>query len=127
MAKKIILLSAFLLVIAVVLGALGAHTLKSQITPDQLDSFKTGVTYHFYHGLALLLMAILMEVFKKPGLKISAILFTIGIIFFSGSIYMLTTADLTGIHWKIFGPITPIGGLFFIAGWIVCFIQFLKK
>ncbi len=50
-----------------------------------------------------------------------------GILFFSGSIYLLSTGDLTGIHWKILGPITPIGGLFFIAGWIYTFIQFLKK
>ncbi len=71
MAKRIILLASFILTIAVVLGALGAHTLKSQLNPFQLDSFKTGVTYQFYHGFALLAIAILMEVFRKPGLKIS--------------------------------------------------------
>lgn len=127
MAKRIILLASFILTIAVILGALGAHTLKSHLNSFQLDSFKTGVTYQFYHGFALLAIAILMEIFKKPGLKISAILFSIGILFFSGSIYLLSTGDLTGIHWKILGPITPIGGLFFIAGWIFTFIQFLKK
>lgn len=127
MAKKIILLAVFILALAVVLGALGAHSLESQITPHKLDSFKTGVTYQFYHGFALILIAILMEVFKKPGLKWASLLFTIGIVFFSGSIYALSTAELSGLNPKIFGPITPLGGLFFIAGWIVTFFHFLKK
>lgn len=127
MAKKIILLAVFFLTIAVILGAMGAHILKSQITADKLESFKTGVTYQFYHGLALILIAILMEVFKKPGLKIAALLFTVGILFFSGSIYILSTAEISGINPKPFGPITPLGGLFFIAGWITTFIVFIKK
>jgi uncharacterized membrane protein YgdD (TMEM256/DUF423 family) len=127
MSKKIILLAAFLLTIAVILGAMGAHTLKAHLSAESLDSFKTGVTYQFYHSFALILIAILIEVFKKPGLKYAAWLFTIGILFFSGSIYILSTASLSGINAKFLGPITPIGGLFFIAGWIITFIQFLKK
>jgi uncharacterized membrane protein YgdD (TMEM256/DUF423 family) len=127
MAKKIILVATFLLCIAVILGALGAHSLESRISPHKLESFKTAVTYQFYHGFAMILAAILMEVFKKPGLKIVAILFAIGILLFSGSIYVLSTVEISGINAKPFGPITPIGGLFFIAGWIVAFIQFLKK
>lgn len=127
MAKKIILLAVFFLTIAVILGAMGAHSLKAQIAPDKLESFKTGVTYQFYHGFALILIAILMEVFKKPGLKFVAILFAIGILLFSGSIYILSTAEISGINPKPFGPITPFGGLFFIAGWITTFIVFLKK
>ena len=127
MAKKIVLLAAFFLTIAVILGAMGAHSLKAKISPDVLESFKTGVTYHFYHSFALILLAVLMEVFKKPGLKYAAYLFVIGILFFSGSIYLLSTREMTGISPGILGPITPIGGLFFIAGWILTFIQFLKK
>lgn len=127
MPKKIILTATILLVIAVVLGALGAHSLKGKISAEHLDSFKTGVTYHFYHAIALILVAILMEVFKKPGLKWAALLFIIGICFFSGSIYILSTAEISGIQSKIFGPITPLGGLFFISGWIATFIQFVKK
>lgn len=123
MTKKIILTATFLLAIAVILGAMGAHSLKGKITPENLDAFKTGVTYHFYHSLALILIAILMETFKKPALKISAILFVIGIFCFSGSIYCLTTME----NVSFLGPITPIGGLFFIAGWITTFIIFLKK
>jgi uncharacterized membrane protein YgdD (TMEM256/DUF423 family) len=127
MTKKIILIAAFILTLAVVLGAMGAHSLKGKISPENLESFKTGVTYQFYHGFALILIAILMEVFKKPGLKWASLLFTIGIVFFSGSIYVLSTAEMTGMNAKIFGPITPLGGLFFIAGWIVTFFHFLKK
>lgn len=127
MSKKIILLAAFLLTIAVVLGAMGAHTLKGKLSIESLDSFKTGVTYHFYHSFALILIAILMEVFKKPGLKWAALMFIIGILFFSGSIYGLSTASITEMNLKFLGPITPIGGLFFITGWIITFIQFLKK
>ena|SRR5687768_10363571 len=123
MAKKIILAAALFLTLAVILGAMGAHSLKGKITPENLDAFKTGVTYHFYHSLALILIGILMEVFKKPALKIAAILFVIGIICFSGSIYCLTTME----NVSFLGPVTPIGGLFFIAGWITTFIIFLKK
>jgi uncharacterized membrane protein YgdD (TMEM256/DUF423 family) len=123
MAKKIILTAAFFLTLAVILGALGAHSLKGKISPENLDSFKTGVTYHFYHSLALIILAVLIEVFKKPALKIAAILFVIGIICFSGSIYLLNTME----NVSFLGPVTPIGGLFFIAGWITTFIIFLKK
>lgn len=123
MAKKIILAAALFLTLAVILGAMGAHSLKGKITPENLDAFKTGVTYHFYHSLSLILIGILMEVFKKPALKIAAILFVIGIICFSGSIYCLTTME----NVSFLGPVTPIGGLFFIAGWITTFIIFLKK
>jgi uncharacterized membrane protein YgdD (TMEM256/DUF423 family) len=123
MAKKIILAAAFLLAIAVVLGALGAHQLEKTLDAKNLNGFKTGVTYHFYHALALILIAILMEVFKKPALKIAAILFMIGILCFSGSLYCLTTLQ----NVSFLGPVTPIGGLFFIAGWITTFIIFLKK
>jgi len=127
MAKKIVLLASFVLMTAVILGALGAHTLKTQLTPESVDSFKTGVTYQFYHGFGLLIIAVLMEVFKKPGLKWAALMFSIGILFFSGSIYVLSTRELTGLEVKFLGPITPVGGLFFVAGWIITFIQFLKK
>jgi uncharacterized membrane protein YgdD (TMEM256/DUF423 family) len=127
MAKKIILLAVFFLTIAVILGSLGAHTFQTKISAAKLEIFKTGVTYQFYHGIALILLSVLMEVFKKQGLKYAALLFTIGILFFSGSIYVLSTTEISGINAKPFGPITPLGGLFFISGWILTFIQFLKK
>jgi uncharacterized membrane protein YgdD (TMEM256/DUF423 family) len=127
MAKKIILFASIFLAIAVILGALGAHSLKGKISAEHLESFKTGVTYQFYHALAMILLGILIEVFKKPALRTSAILFALGILFFSGSIYILSTGEITGIHAPILGPITPIGGLLFIAGWVITCIQFIKK
>lgn len=123
MSRNIVLVASLLLAFAVILGALGAHALETKLTPEKLDAFKTGVTYHFYHSIALLIIAILMEVFKKPALKIAGILFIVGIFCFSGSIYLLTTVE----NVSFLGPVTPIGGLFFIAGWITTFIIFLKK
>lgn len=127
MGKKIIALAGFLLAIAVVLGALGAHALKKELGTEQLESFKTGVTYHFYHGLAIILIGIAMEVYKKPGLKWTVYLFLGGILFFSGSIYLLATQSLSGLSLSFLGPITPIGGLLFITGWLIVCVQFLRK
>lgn len=119
--------AGFILAIAVILGALGAHALKSRLPAEQLESFKTGVTYHFYHGLAIILLSIAMEVYKKPGLKWANYLFFTGILFFSGSIYLLSTQSISGLSVSFLGPITPIGGLLFISGWIIACIQFLRK
>lgn len=116
-----------LLAIAVILGALGAHALKKELGPEQLDSFKTGVTYHFYHGLAIILIGMAMEVYKKPGLKWAVYLFLTGSIFFSGSIYLLSTQTITGLSLSFLGPVTPLGGLIFITGWIIACVQFLRK
>lgn len=127
MGKKIIALACMLLAIAVILGALGAHALKKELGPEQLDSFKTGVTYHFYHGLAIILIGMAMEVYKKPGLKWAVYLFLTGIIFFSGSIYLLSTQTITGLSLSFLGPVTPLGGLIFITGWIIACVQFLRK
>lgn len=127
MGKKIIAMAALLLAIAVILGALGAHALKKELGPDQLESFKTGVTYHFYHALAIVLMGIAMEVYKKPGLKWAVYLFLTGILFFSGSIYLLSTQDITGLSLSFLGPVTPLGGLLFISGWVMAGVQFLRK
>lgn len=126
MSRKIILLATILLAIAVVLGALGAHALKAKLSPEHLESFKTGVTYQFYHGFGLLLLGICMEVFKKPGLKYVAYLFGLGILFFSGSIYLLSTTEISGLNVLFLGPVTPLGGVLFIAGWTTAFIQFIK-
>lgn len=110
--------------LAVLLGAFGAHGLRSKISPDQLESFETGVKYQFIHALALLILGLLTERLPAGGARWAYYLFTIGIILFSGSIYLLSTRDLLGIaSWKSFlGPITPIGGLCLICGWIALFI-----
>ncbi len=109
-------------VLAVVLGAFGAHSLAGILAEKQLDTFKTGSQYHFYHTLALLGVAILLR--NKPEhkyLKWAARFFLIGILLFSGSLYLLACKDIfqLGAMTKIIGPVTPIGGLCFIIGWIM--------
>ena len=97
--------------IAVALGAFGAHALKQRLSADMLAVYETAVQYHFYHTLALLAVAVLM-VGGAQGLKLSAVLFLVGTLIFSGSLYALA---LSGV--KILGAVTPIGGLLLLAGW----------
>ncbi len=122
MGKTILMTASFLLALAVALGAFGAHGLKSQLSTDMLQTYKTGVDYHFYHALGLLLIGILAVSFPSELIKWSAILLTAGIILFSGSLYLLA---VSGIKWL--GAITPIGGLSFIAGWVLLFLAVWKK
>ena len=112
--------------IAVVLGAFGAHALKDQLSATQLSAYKTGVLYHFIHTLLLLGIYIKMEQSGNfISLKRAFWFVVVGIICFSGSLYLLTTQDLLGINLSFLGPITPIGGVFFILGWVS--LIFVKK
>jgi len=122
MAKTILMIASILLALAVALGAFGAHGLKSQLSTDMLQTFKTGVDYHFYHALGLLFIGILAVSFPSDLIKWSAILLTAGIVLFSGSLYALA---ISGIKWL--GAITPVGGLSFIAGWVMLFLAVWKK
>lgn len=113
---------------AVLLGAMGAHFLKEKMTADYLTSFETGLRFQFYHALALLLVGILMRDVKNKFIKWSAQSFIAGIIFFSGSLYLLSIHELIGMeNYKWLGPITPLGGLCFTAGWIFLFMAVRKK
>lgn len=114
--------ASFFLAIAVVIGAFGAHGLKSHVSAEMLQIYKTGVEYHFYHALGLLLIGVLSISMSSGLLNWSAILLAIGIILFSGSLYLLA---ITGIKWL--GAVTPLGGLSFIAGWILLFVAVLKN
>jgi len=114
--------ASVLLALAVAIGAFGAHGLKAHLSTEMLQTYKTGVEYHFYHALGLLLIGILSISFPSSLLNWSAILLAIGIILFSGSLYVLA---ITGIKWL--GAITPFGGLSFIAGWVLLFVAVLKK
>lgn len=97
--------------LAVALGAFAAHALKTKLQPDLFAIFEVGVRYHVYHALALFAVAWLASLEKKYA-GTAGILFTVGIVIFSGSLYLLA---LTGQRWL--GAITPIGGLAFLAGW----------
>jgi len=114
--------------LAVILGAFGAHALKARLEPDQLQVFETGVKYQVYHGLALILLGIMFEKFNSQSTVYAGYFFIAGIIFFSGSLYLLAGKSMLGIEsWKFLGPVTPIGGLCFITGWILLFISVLKS
>ncbi|WP_134090980.1 DUF423 domain-containing protein [Olivibacter sp. XZL3] len=126
MNKRIILTAAFLGMIAVVLGAFGAHGLAGRINEQSLDNWHTAVNCQFYHTLALLFLATFSRA-KNILINLSYIAFTVGILFFSGSLYLLSTRELTGIGaTHILGPITPLGGLAFVLGWASLFLATLK-
>ncbi|UPQ77659.1 DUF423 domain-containing protein [Flavobacterium azooxidireducens] len=126
MNRKIILVAAILGVIAIILGAFGAHALKEVLNENQLVSFETGVRYQFYHALFLLFLGTTILLSDKIK-KIILTLVLVGVLFFSGSIYLLATNDLTSIDFKFLGPITPIGGLLLIGAWIALFLNILKQ
>lgn len=117
MSNKIIRLAAISGAVAVIIGAFGAHGLKPQLSAYQLDIFEKGVQYQFVHTLALLGVGLLQKN-TSQNLKWSAGLFLAGIVFFSGSLYLLACRDLLHFSVAWAGPITPLGGLCFIGGWI---------
>lgn len=116
MDKKIISTGAILGMLAIILGAFGAHALKKVLTIEQLTTFETGVKYQMYHALFLLFIGMNNNIIQKTK-KIIYILTLVGVLFFSGSIYLLATNDLTIFDFKIIGFVTPLGGLLLISAW----------
>jgi uncharacterized membrane protein YgdD (TMEM256/DUF423 family) len=110
------LLGAF----AVAIGAFGAHGLKPRLTDYQLSIFEKGVQYQFYHTLALLALALWMQVHPERAGQLQWVgwLFIGGIVLFSGSLYLLACRDLLPFSVAWAGPVTPLGGLCFIAAWL---------
>lgn len=120
MHKYYISIASFLGAITVALGAFGAHALKKLVPEQMLMVYDTAVRYQFYHVLALALVGILYKTYANKFVKNAGVFFLMGILFFSGSLYLLTYKAVVGsdgFGWV--GPITPIGGLFFITGWIL--------
>jgi uncharacterized membrane protein YgdD (TMEM256/DUF423 family) len=111
-------------IIAVIFGAFGAHALKVQLSATALENWKTAVNYQFVHALALLLLATLPT---TRFIRLSAWFFTLGIVCFSGSLYLLSIKEILNINTAFVGPITPLGGLFFIIGWVCLFFSAFKK
>jgi uncharacterized membrane protein YgdD (TMEM256/DUF423 family) len=126
MNKKIVLTAAVLLLLAIVLGAFGAHGLKDKVTPERIATFEVGVRYQFYIGLAMLILGFNEE---KLGfsLKPTFILLLIGVLFFSVSIYFLAIQEILGASLKFLGPITPLGGLLMIIGLFVFIVKLMRK
>jgi uncharacterized membrane protein YgdD (TMEM256/DUF423 family) len=123
MRKIFLRTSAVLGFFAVAIGAFAAHGLKPHLNADQQVTFETGVKYHFIHTLALLAVAIMLHFGRKKHLNLAGWGFIIGIFFFSGSLYLLSTRSLHGMSVEWLGPITPVGGLFFLAGWVALFLS----
>ncbi|MGK6350968.1 DUF423 domain-containing protein [Parapedobacter sp. DT-150] len=111
---------------AVILGAFGAHALKKKFTPEQQDSFETGVRYQFYHALVLLFAGFAQSAgLIEPGAYVW--LFISGTILFSFSIYGLCLSGAFGTKWRFLGPVTPLGGLLLVAGWVVLLVEMLEE
>lgn len=127
MHKTFLIIAAIYGALAVMLGAFGAHSLKDKLDISQLQVFETAVRYQFYHVFALVLAALIASRWPMREFNFAAWCFIVGILLFSGSLYLLSTRELFGIsNWKWLGPITPLGGLAFIAGWIGLLLGFLK-
>jgi uncharacterized membrane protein YgdD (TMEM256/DUF423 family) len=125
--KNTLLLGCFLMALAVILGAFGAHALAEKLEARQLEVYKTGVFYHFIHGMGILLVGILSLHVTEVRVRWVIIYFGLGILLFSGSLYLLSTAALTGISRSFLGPVTPMGGLLFILGWVSLAWQLNRK
>jgi len=119
--KTTLILAGISGAIAVIFGAFGAHALAVHLSDAQMNTYNTASKYHFYHTLAMLATILLYKNNKKGKYLIwASYAFFVGIILFSGSLYLLACKDIIGLGslTKIIGPITPIGGLAFILGWI---------
>ncbi len=119
MNRPLLLLGSLFAFFAVALGAFGAHGLRTILSPEYQQVFETAVRYHFFHSLAILICGAAAA--RLPGAVTAGRLFGIGILLFSGSLYAFT---LTGV--SLFGMITPIGGIFFLAGWGRLFVAAFK-
>ena len=119
--KAVITTAAISGLLAVILGAFGAHALKGVLSPEMLDTYKTGNQYHFYHTFALLTVGILMHFNQSKMLWWSSYLFTTGLILFSGSLYVMAVSDI-----KALGMITPLGGIAWIIAWVFLIVHSSK-
>ncbi|MBT1065329.1 DUF423 domain-containing protein [Bowmanella sp. Y26] len=119
--KWILALGAFYGMTGVMLGAFAAHGLKGRLSEPLLSAFQTAVQYQLWHALALVLLFVLYRQQPLSLIKWSALSISVGVLLFSGSLYLLA---VTGIKW--FGPVTPIGGVAFILGWLLLLVAALK-
>lgn len=126
MDKKIIITGALMGMVAIILGAFGAHALKKLLTPELLVTFETGVRYQMYHAFFLLLLPNFKSLTEKTKKSIYYLVI-FGVLLFSGSIYGLATNYLTPFDFKTIGFVTPIGGLLLIIAWGMLFYDYFKK
>lgn len=118
MERKITSSGVILGMTAIILGAFGAHALKKVLTAEELVTFETGVKYQMYHALFLLFLGMTSLVNEKVKKSIFKLI-VVGVVFFSGSIYILATKTVTGIDFRPLGIVTPVGGTLLIIGWVL--------
>jgi len=122
-ARLTLMIASFSGMIAVMLGAFGAHALKSMLTQyGRLETYELAVRYQFYHTLALLAIGLLMERISGKSLRVSAVAILVGMILFSGSLYVLAIFNTTSVVF-----ITPFGGVFLVCGWAMLFYSVLTN
>ncbi len=122
MSRLLITCGALSAALSVILGAFGAHALKTRLPPDILATFETGVQYQFYHSLGLILVGVIVQFARAPAMVTAAgWLMLAGIVLFSGSLYILCLTGMRG-----FGMITPIGGTAFIVAWLLLAFGILR-
>jgi uncharacterized membrane protein YgdD (TMEM256/DUF423 family) len=122
-AKLLLILGSVNAALAVTLGAFGAHALKARLSEQMMNVYQTGIQYHFYHALGLLILGLIaLHMPSSSWLKWSGWLMFSGIILFSGSLYALA---LSNIRWL--GAITPLGGTVFILAWICLLLAVVKN
>ena len=134
MPKKFLALGFLFAALSVIMGAFAAHGLQKYLDNGLMDEhsmkvWETAARYQMYHAFAIIIGGILVKLFgENKFYKISIWLFIVGIIFFSGSLYLLSTNKILGIeNWTWLGPITPLGGLCFISGWVLLGVGILRK
>lgn len=122
-------LASFFMLTAVALGAFGAHALKHKIAVNDFENYQTAIKYQFVHGLTLLLLSLNKDKLKHTVFVFSIYVFSIGIVFFSGSLYLISIKQLINAPdiAKQIWFITPLGGSFFMAGWLILILTFIKK
>lgn len=125
MHRRFLITGAVFGLLAVILGAFAAHGLKEVISANSLESFETGVRFQMYHAIMLLIIGGYSGI---TAAKLDTIfyLFCIGVIFFSGSIYLLSAGSLLGMSFKSIALVTPLGGGLLILGWILLLLKFIK-
>ncbi len=119
--RMILVTASWMLGLAVLIGAFGAHGLKSMVTPEKLMTFETGVRYHFYHAFGLLFLGVIHHIFSHLKMSVSLYAFLVGIFLFSFNCYLYVLTDI-----KVFAMIVPVGGLMFILGWVYLGFNLLK-
>ena len=121
MTKTLLLFGLFFCGLSVLMGAFGAHALKEKLSEYSMSIYDKAVFYQVFHAIGILVVSILGQLFNTQDFNTSGWLFIIGILLFSGSLFILS---VTGLKWL--GAITPIGGVIFIAGWFLLFFKVLK-